>query len=218
MIRRPPRSTLFPYTTLFRSRPGHAFARQGGWRAARPQRRRAGSGTGLALVEGGPGSPAVARLESERRSPCAAGRGGHRRRGEGRWHEPGLRPRAGGDEHCDGSIVRLTVPRAGGPTCPYGDVANRVAVATRAAVAAARAGRGSPAHLGSVPRTVAAAARTAPPARTVAAGRTARPARTVAAACTVRRAGRTDEAHRTAAADHCTVRQLARTVAGRRLA
>src|SRR6266480_7256521 len=23
MIRRPPRSTLFPYTTLFRSRPGH---------------------------------------------------------------------------------------------------------------------------------------------------------------------------------------------------
>src|SRR5947207_11674291 len=33
MIRRPPRSTLFPYTTLFRSRPGHIFplrARDGG--------------------------------------------------------------------------------------------------------------------------------------------------------------------------------------------
>src|SRR3712207_7407649 len=27
MIRRPPRSTLFPYTTLFRSSPGHGAAR-----------------------------------------------------------------------------------------------------------------------------------------------------------------------------------------------
>src|SRR2546427_6737941 len=34
MIRRPPRSTLFPYTTLFRSRPGHVRrARQLGRRA-----------------------------------------------------------------------------------------------------------------------------------------------------------------------------------------
>src|SRR2546430_7061520 len=30
MIRRPPRSTLFPYTTLFRSPSGSAGARQGG--------------------------------------------------------------------------------------------------------------------------------------------------------------------------------------------
>src|SRR5256884_8460594 len=28
MIRRPPRSTLFPYTTLFRSRPGHRSLHQ----------------------------------------------------------------------------------------------------------------------------------------------------------------------------------------------
>src|SRR5688572_31449747 len=28
MIRRPPRSTLFPYTTLFRSRPGSSLSRQ----------------------------------------------------------------------------------------------------------------------------------------------------------------------------------------------
>src|SRR2546430_14394880 len=43
MIRRPPRSTLFPYTTLFRSRDqrrlpaacGQADAREGGLRAAR---------------------------------------------------------------------------------------------------------------------------------------------------------------------------------------
>src|SRR5689334_23594591 len=32
MIRRPPRSTLFPYTTLFRSRPGPAEARLEGER------------------------------------------------------------------------------------------------------------------------------------------------------------------------------------------
>src|SRR2546425_3332627 len=30
MIRRPPRSTLFPYTTLFRSPPARAVTRQGG--------------------------------------------------------------------------------------------------------------------------------------------------------------------------------------------
>src|SRR5471030_2034839 len=35
MIRRPPRSTLFPYTTLFRSRPHHREQRRGGPRARR---------------------------------------------------------------------------------------------------------------------------------------------------------------------------------------
>src|SRR3712207_7769321 len=34
MIRRPPRSTLFPYTTLFRSPPGFAERRRGGDGAA----------------------------------------------------------------------------------------------------------------------------------------------------------------------------------------
>src|SRR2546422_1946647 len=34
MIRRPPRSTLFPYTTLFRSRRGGHFRRQHGGRRA----------------------------------------------------------------------------------------------------------------------------------------------------------------------------------------
>src|SRR2546422_6781291 len=39
MIRRPPRSTLFPYTTLFRSRRGgRASRRAGGARRPRPQR------------------------------------------------------------------------------------------------------------------------------------------------------------------------------------
>src|SRR2546430_6007701 len=39
MIRRPPRSTLFPYTTLFRSKPGSHF------RILRQRRAQRGSGT-----------------------------------------------------------------------------------------------------------------------------------------------------------------------------
>src|SRR2546430_7324222 len=35
MIRRPPRSTLFPYTTLFRSHGGQALARNGGAKRCR---------------------------------------------------------------------------------------------------------------------------------------------------------------------------------------
>src|SRR3712207_7450519 len=31
MIRRPPRSTLFPYTTLFRSNPGHNWVMRGNY-------------------------------------------------------------------------------------------------------------------------------------------------------------------------------------------
>src|SRR3712207_8979982 len=38
MIRRPPRSTLFPYTTLFRSRPRTLDAHRGPGRHARPLR------------------------------------------------------------------------------------------------------------------------------------------------------------------------------------
>src|SRR5258708_31036067 len=43
MIRRPPRSTLFPYTTLFRSRSGDLAARSGPGRLGR-----AGTAVGLA--------------------------------------------------------------------------------------------------------------------------------------------------------------------------
>src|SRR5690349_23238489 len=43
MIRRPPRSTLFPYTTLFRSDEAHP-ATPGADAAAGPRGRRAGSG------------------------------------------------------------------------------------------------------------------------------------------------------------------------------
>src|ERR1035437_10871574 len=36
MIRRPPRSTLFPYTTLFRSMSGAAWQRETRWLSCRP--------------------------------------------------------------------------------------------------------------------------------------------------------------------------------------
>src|SRR5690348_17439381 len=39
MIRRPPRSTLFPYTTLFRSGRARAAGRRTAWRAPAPARR-----------------------------------------------------------------------------------------------------------------------------------------------------------------------------------
>src|SRR5256885_10315101 len=46
MIRRPPRSTLFPYTTLFRSRPSRAAlpSRPARWTRARNGRRTARTG------------------------------------------------------------------------------------------------------------------------------------------------------------------------------
>src|SRR3712207_8265719 len=48
MIRRPPRSTLFPYTTLFRSPVGQAQLLEGGDRiAAADDRERAGAGDRL---------------------------------------------------------------------------------------------------------------------------------------------------------------------------
>src|SRR2546422_3810951 len=49
MIRRPPRSTLFPYTTLFRSRPRRAGA---GARGARPRGPGAAQGTGAVRRRG----------------------------------------------------------------------------------------------------------------------------------------------------------------------
>src|SRR3712207_8351867 len=39
MIRRPPRSTLFPYTTLFRSHPDHRTGDPRGWHPALPATR-----------------------------------------------------------------------------------------------------------------------------------------------------------------------------------
>src|SRR5204863_10166949 len=64
MIRRPPRSTLFPYTTLFRSRGGHAQARP-------PRARRQGADGGLRRRRPGSGRrrhPPRRLLELDRKS------------------------------------------------------------------------------------------------------------------------------------------------------
>src|SRR3712207_8625691 len=54
MIRRPPRSTLFPYTTLFRSRDGRDPGREGA-RGGDGDRRRARRGAGGGRARGGGG-------------------------------------------------------------------------------------------------------------------------------------------------------------------
>src|SRR3712207_8209440 len=74
MIRRPPRSTLFPYTTLFRS---------GGWN---------GSGFGRAGEGGG-----MARLYSRRGGGPSAARGGGPGGGRGGGDGAGI-PRGGSEE------------------------------------------------------------------------------------------------------------------------
>src|SRR3712207_8226929 len=58
MIRRPPRSTLFPYTTLFRSRRGR--------RRARPERRGA---RGVGAEPGGGAVPRAGAAPVDRRDP-----------------------------------------------------------------------------------------------------------------------------------------------------
>src|SRR5256885_9632878 len=59
MIRRPPRSTLFPYTTLFRSRradgAGGESHQQGGGQEREDGRRRGGHGFSFAADCAGPG-------------------------------------------------------------------------------------------------------------------------------------------------------------------
>src|SRR3712207_7240897 len=56
MIRRPPRSTLFPYTTLFRSPPAHGPAPHLG--CGRVHHQPGGAGAGVAGVAGGAGGAA----------------------------------------------------------------------------------------------------------------------------------------------------------------
>src|SRR5256885_13085175 len=75
MIRRPPRSTLFPYTTLFRSLPGARARRPGG-----AHRRRGVRGPRLVFAAGGAARPPRRRAAavgvrseehtSELQSPC----------------------------------------------------------------------------------------------------------------------------------------------------
>src|SRR3712207_8865115 len=73
MIRRPPRSTLFPYTTLFRSGGSHVRREPGGVRRAadrpvrRQPRRERGVG-GRGAVAPGPGGRRPRRLRGDGRS------------------------------------------------------------------------------------------------------------------------------------------------------
>src|SRR2546426_12461314 len=89
MIRRPPRSTLFPYTTLFRSRPEHVLLADGG----SAQLADAGivDAVGRSLSGGAPGAAEVASaalcaapyLAPEHRPRGGGGGGGGGGRGSG---------------------------------------------------------------------------------------------------------------------------------------
>src|SRR2546427_1644959 len=63
MIRRPPRSTLFPYTTLFRSNAGARRARAGGGTHGPARRSGGGRGRDRAAGAGAPGGGAGAPQE-----------------------------------------------------------------------------------------------------------------------------------------------------------
>src|SRR2546427_7447997 len=73
MIRRPPRSTLFPYTTLFRSRCGRAAAGRGGAAADRSALRLKGGGRERGGADGGTGGRGAAAV-SGLRVPAAGER------------------------------------------------------------------------------------------------------------------------------------------------
>src|SRR5256885_7349769 len=72
MIRRPPRSTLFPYTTLFRSRVRAADLAGPGQQPAGGRRGRGAGGRAPAVPAHLPGTDAVRSEEhtSELQSPC----------------------------------------------------------------------------------------------------------------------------------------------------
>src|SRR5260221_2113226 len=64
MIRRPPRSTLFPYTTLFRSRRGGRFDAENGVLGVRVPRQRQVGAHGMIVVAMGDGDRKSTRLNS----------------------------------------------------------------------------------------------------------------------------------------------------------
>src|SRR5258708_14599596 len=113
MIRRPPRSTLFPYTTLFRS--------GGGVRGERLSRRRLRAGAGR------PGAPARRGAGDRHRSrrgaaPRAGGAVAHRRRRDGRdgaarslrhAHAQGLRSVRARVRRAPGEDLPQALPRRG---------------------------------------------------------------------------------------------------------
>src|SRR5215216_4134327 len=106
MIRRPPRSTLFPYTTLFRSPPRHAGTPDERHPAAGRHRRRHHP------VQGGRGRGRRRDRAGPRRGPDALDRGRDRGRAGARPRRPGGRRR--GDQHGrDGRAARPHRPAGG---------------------------------------------------------------------------------------------------------
>src|SRR5690349_22964364 len=70
MIRRPPRSTLFPYTTLFRSRGDPRIRRQTNQNSASAGRTQADSETASADVDGVRSEEHTSELQSRRDLVC----------------------------------------------------------------------------------------------------------------------------------------------------
>src|SRR5690349_21962964 len=70
MIRRPPRSTLFPYTTLFRSTIAAPRPRAGRWKKRRRESRRAASGTSRGQTRSTRSEEHMSELQSRRDLVC----------------------------------------------------------------------------------------------------------------------------------------------------
>src|SRR5574340_762306 len=91
MIRRPPRSTLFPYTTLFRSAPGMDRVRRAGERdGARRARSRFRSEEHTSELQSPKELVCRLLLEKKKNQDCG-GRGGDDTAGDGRERAGGLR-------------------------------------------------------------------------------------------------------------------------------
>src|SRR2546426_4905246 len=115
MIRRPPRSTLFPYTTLFRSPPEPGEEGGDGREVDRRQARTAGAHAGVAAVRSG--QPAVVSLEVRHVEVGAASQEGHEAQDE--THQEAdqveVRPRHAGRLPFERTAPVGTASRPSGP-------------------------------------------------------------------------------------------------------
>src|SRR2546430_11234308 len=156
MIRRPPRSTLFPYTTLFRSRaPRHQAPPRSGRAVHRCRARRPGGG-GARRGEGARGVPA--RRGRRRRDPARRTGGDRCRRegsrkgdgtGDAQVQGPGGRQAGESDRPRGAGGVRMTVGGGVAPsvleTLEFPAALERVAAHAAGPLGAARVTRRSPA-------------------------------------------------------------------------
>src|SRR2546425_10230568 len=73
MIRRPPRSTLFPYTTLFRSREGRGASAERGWSGPRVRRPPSGPALPVSATRSCLSRPRQTRRRRPSHAPITAG-------------------------------------------------------------------------------------------------------------------------------------------------